>query len=492
MGKLVRRTVAMAVLAGMAVVSSAEVRAGGSASAMVIESHVGERPESAETTVGVVVGALAREGYLVGPGGAGAAYESRVSRPGMAVDTAWIDRFPQEVEIGYGLWLRGAFDDVISTIEPLLAQAEASPGAFVGNDDLKEARLKAMIALAMSRQRVGEKKPATETWTDIVRSYPLTAPDRSTFGPEIAKTHEEAIGRVAKLGTGTLTVEVDDPRAIVYVNERKLGTGSQQTVALAPGPYRVYVAAPGQRGRLYPVTVTRGKATTVATEPTIDRVVVTGPAWFGFRFDSGESRKNDEVKRALRVAQVLAVDSVVIVGELADERAVYGLSIEVKTGAVRRRGKATLEGDGVADGLAALGAYLAGKEANAPITVLKPIDRSLDNDNAIAGPAHTKSPSRIPAWLSAGAAVASFVTGGVMLSLDGKCTADPVAPAIECARVYDTSIGGYAALGAGAVFTVSSIYFFARGGDKPSNESRGVAAIPLGGGGLAVYARWQM
>jgi hypothetical protein len=79
-------------------------------------------------------------------------------------------------------------------------------------------------------------------------------------------------------------------------------------------------------------------------------------------------------------------------------------------------------------------------------------------------------------WVAGGAALLGIVPGAVLLSLHGKGTCSGGG---ECPRVYDTRIGGIAALAAGGACLATAVTLYLMGvfSDRPAPE-RGQKAAP--------------
>ena len=64
--------------------------------------------------------------------------------------------FADQVDRGFRSWVGGKFDEAIKTLGPLTDTARANSGVFAKNQGLREPLRKALIALALSEQRIGD------------------------------------------------------------------------------------------------------------------------------------------------------------------------------------------------------------------------------------------------------------------------------------------------------------------------------------------------
>jgi hypothetical protein len=126
---------------------------------------------------------LAARGFVAGPEAVGRRFEQLGSRPAM-IANGLPDGFADKVESGHKAWVGGDFDRAIQILRPLVDAAHASPGAFAQNQPLRDKLLKALIALALSDLRIGDRSAARNVFGEVLRSFPEAQLSRATYGPE--------------------------------------------------------------------------------------------------------------------------------------------------------------------------------------------------------------------------------------------------------------------------------------------------------------------
>ena len=69
-------------------------------------------------------------------------------------------------------------------------------------------------------------------------------------------------------------------------------------------------------------------------------------------------------------------------------------------------------------------------------------------------------PYRTWKWMAGVGAIVGFGLGTTLLVLDGNCTSDPVAPALECPSVIETTMGGVISVASGVVLAGATWFMF--------------------------------
>lgn len=434
---------------------TAAARAGGG---IVLESYTGERPADAPRLLGPVLEELSRQGFEAGDSVA-RSYETRSSRPALTSGGLPSD-FAAQVDRGFKSWVQGKFDDAINVLGPLIKSARASSGAFAVNPALREPLLKALIALGLAHQRSGDLGAMKATFAEIVRSFPDAQISRATYGPDAQNAFDQVRRGLNGVGRGKLSVKVTDETGIVFVNESYRATGST-TMELLPGEYRVVVVLDKSPSRNHVVEVKANAETVVDVDPKLDRAVHTN-GYTGLAFANQGDRDAHEAPYAARWAKSTGASAVVVIGidEVRGRNAVVGALVSLQTGRELRRASVPTEPDPSTDKLRALARFLAGEN---PVPGL---DVQFSNAPESGGGGETPGDETPKGrwggwrWVTAGAAFAALVTGGVLVGLDGRCAKTPPTGQ-QCNDLYDTGTPGYITLGGGAVLAGISIYLFA-------------------------------
>jgi hypothetical protein len=302
---------------------------------------------------------------------------------------------------------------------------------------------------------------------------------------------------------GTLEVVVDDASAMVYVNERFVGSGSTTVRDLVPGTVRLYVVGAGGIGRVRDVAVEAAATTTVAVSCAVDSALRTDGSHVSLELsrEASAERENDIVAR---LAQNLEVDSIVVltVRVIRGRRAVIGWTHSPKQRA-RIFGAVQVEPNLPSPAvLANLGALLAGERAVDATAIITQETEPARPTLLRAQPRHQSRSLRRVAAVST--AIAGTVTAGVGLAFgnmartrweDAKriCGADLVCEMVESrdegnrlvdqARTRGNVATVLISVGAAAIITGGILWMTA-----PDAEPDPVALIidPSAGGTIGV------
>lgn len=473
--------------------TSSIARGGG----IVLESYTGERPADAARLLAPVLEELSRRDYAAGDTVA-RAYEAQSSRTAL-MPTGLPSDFSAQVDRGFKAWVAGRFDDAIQILVPLVETAQANTGAFAKDAALRDPLLKALIALALAYQRIGDLSAMRSTFGEILRSFPDAQISRATYGPEAHQAFEQVRRDTQAGGRGKLTVKVDEA-AVVFINEMYRAVGSTM-VELLPGEYRVVVMVNKQPSRNHRVTVRANAETIIEIDAQRDQAIHTGGGYTGFLFANQGERDAQEAAYAQHFAKIVGASAVAVVGidNVRGRTAVVGSLVSLQTGRELRRASIPVEPDPSTDKLRALARFLAGDDPAPGLEVQFSGGRAVvasargggrsDGIRADAPGGETRYGGRWGGWrfLTGGVAVAGLAAGVVLVAIDGKCPDEPP-PGQQCNDYYDTALGGYASLAGGAVFAGISIYLFA-------THRSGPVVTPTitptqGGATVGFAARW--
>jgi hypothetical protein len=458
---------------------------------IVLESYAGPRPADVSRLLSPLLDELAARGFVAGPEAVGRRFEQLGSRPAMA--NGLPDGFADKVESGHKAWVGADFDRAIQILRPLVDAAHASPGAFAQNQPLRDKLLKALIALALSDLRIGDRSAARNVFGEILRSFPEAQLSRATYGPEAFDAFEE-VRRLAKAqGVGKLAVQVADPSAVVFINERFLGVGSVAKADLMPGEYRVFALAGKQLSRVHPVTIKANEEAKLAIDVAFDAALHTTPEWSGFTFSNVATREQQESRYAAAFANAMEARGVVVIGidQVKGRPAMVGSLVHLMNGRDIRRASISLEPEPSVDMLKSFARFVAGDDQ----VPLKGIE-VLVSEDAPAGPTsgngrsmqvggtrrdHATS-SIWGGWkyVAGGASLVALGVGGYLLSVNGDCADD------ACSYQRDTSISGWGTVAGGVALGGISVYLFLRGSGDSSTRSAFV--VPAHDGAYAGYA----
>jgi hypothetical protein len=379
----------------------------------------------------------------------------------------------------------------VKVLTPLVDAAHANPGAFAQNQPLREKLLKALIALALSHQRIGDQDAARQTFGEILRSFPDTQLSRASYGPDAFNAFEEVKKQSTAAGKGKLVVKATNETAVVFVNERFLNAGGSARIDALPGDYRVFVQIGKQLSRVHRVTVVANEEATVTIDADFDALVHSSPKWTGFQFVDTASRERLESIYAAAFANAINARGVVVVGidTVRGKPAIVGSLVSLMNGREVRRGSINLDPDPSVEKLRALGRFIAGDNAAPGIDIQLAGDINSvpkgDGSGVQIGDLERRD-SRGPwggwKWITGGTGIVALGVGAYLLSVDGDCTDD------ACTYQRETSLPGWLTVGGGAALAGVSVYLFIRGSGESSTQRSAKFIVPTRGGAYAGYA----
>ncbi len=457
---------------------------------IVLESYTGPKPEDIDRLLSPLLEELANRGYIGGYDIAGRPFEARQSRASIG-PTAIPADFAAQVDLGHSAWIAGKFREATNILSPLVVAAHSNPGAFT-NQSLREPLKKALIALALAHLRLGDLTAAAGTFDELVRSFPDVTVSRGSYGPDAAKSFEEAKAHAETPGRGGLQVRANNASAAIFINEHLEAVAPLKKPNLVTGEYRVFAQIGQQLSRSHNVVVKPNQTALVTINAGFDLAVQTTPRWTGLRFTTAEEREKYEAQYAAQFANGIDARAVVIVGvdQVAGHPAIIGVLVDL-SGKELRRASVTLDADAPGERLKALAAFLTGEKPASGIDV------QLSNDvtapvtrRSEPAPTTPEEPARAGAWrgwkfVTGGAAVVALGVGGYLLAIDQTCSKEPP-PGIRCGDLYNTAVQGWVTVGGGVVLAGVTAYLVLH---KPGHApARTAYVVPTSGGALAGFS----
>jgi hypothetical protein len=480
------RSAALAGVAALAVLALVALPAPARADEpIVLESYAGERPADAEAVLLPVIDELAKNRFVVGPAVVGRRFEAAVSRP--ALSGGLPQGFSDAVTRGFDLWSNGKFDEAAAVLGPLVEAARGNPGELArdSSETLYPQLQRAMIALALSQLRLGDRGAAKQTLAEALRGNPDLKLSRGMYGQDASALFDEVFRELTERGRGKVIIDAGD--AGIYVNERLVGMGRRE-LYLLPGEYRVVARLGAEVSRAHRVAIAGGDIHQLDIDPDFDRAVRTQPGWTGFSFATSADRARDEQRHAAAFATAIDAAQVVVLGidTVRGRRLIRGALVNKSNGREFRSGSLPLDASPSEEQRRNLARFLNGAPAAPEIIV-----------NEAPGPGGPRGPhdrvERPPwagwKWIAGGAALAAGAAGGVFLAYDGRC-ANQVEPGVPCPNRYDTAVQGWVAVGGAVALAGVTAYLVVRerrgGGGGGGDRAAYVAPAP--GGALAGVA----
>lgn len=464
------RVILIAALAAMLAVPRA------AADPIVLESYGGPRPEDADRLLAPVMAELSRAGFPA-IGEVERRIDTRLSRPAAVMDDASAGEAMRTVEAGYKKYLAGDFNGAVTDIERGLAPLRAAPGAVAGKNDRRHAVMRGLLGLALSHRRLGRQTEATSAMAELVRSFPDREISYKDYGPEPRDFFHKVQGELSREGKGELAIDVDDDKAVVFVNERYAGVGDVTVKDLYAGRYRVFLQQGDELGRVHEVDVEAGRAATVTVSWQLDAALRAGARLL---FADEAARQEREARHAVGIARSLGAQSVVVLGirDNRGHRSVVGAVYPADSMRPLRSGAVAVEPVvPAAERLAALARLLAGDEAAAGLVTPLAEARSSgapDDDRGGGG-----RPLRVWKWMALGGGVAALGAGVTLIAIHRS----PEDGSRERSS-RETRVPGIITTAAGAALSGLGVYLFVRDA-RDRRAARSAIIAPLDSGGAA-------
>lgn len=194
---------------------------------------------------GAVVASVDRMIYRLG---------ANVPFPGVDDPRLTVEQLTKHLKDGIDRWTGGDYEYAAKTLKVALGEAAMNPAIVAADSTLRPLVQRAYVAQAMSLFRLEHRDEAKEAIADLVRMTPQ---------PSILDTWGTAPDRVFQLsrndlmarGTGALSIEVNDPTAVFYLNAAGQPHRAAFTGDMLPGIYQVLVTDTVKRSRRYRVEV---------------------------------------------------------------------------------------------------------------------------------------------------------------------------------------------------------------------------------------------
>ena len=448
---------------------------------IVLESYAESRPDDAGKLLAPLIDELGLRSF-VGSEELAGQVRRRVSTGAQTLSKSELAEARRFVTSGVGQYRESNYEASITAIERALQRLRAAPLTMVRDQQTRDLLLEALIYLAQANARLGKAVPATRAMAELIRSFPDKEISHARHGPEPRQLYRKVKADLTSQGLGRLAITIDDPRSVVFVNERYVGVGSTALDELFPGRYRVFVQQGEQAGRLHEVDVEAGSDAALDITWGIDGALRTDGAFVGFVFPSEAERTEQEAGYAIRLSRALDATAVALV-EVRDyrgRRSIVGtLYSNDSTKPVRSAALAIEPVAPTEDEVRAMARFLAGDEAAAGMFANLAGADKPDKPTPLRGERDDGDrPYRTWKWLGLLSGVASIGTGVTLIAIHEPDTVD--GHRNENAR--NTRTAGIITTAVGGVLTLAGAYLWIR--DRKDARAARVTLAPAPGGAL--------
>lgn len=451
---------------------------------VAIESHIGARPEAMSRTIAPLLDELQSLGIDASPKAVHARLGDRAApEPGIRDPMLSMGALIARIDEGSKLLAKGEHAAAAQKFEDALADGFANVALLVEHRARSQrAIMDALVGLAMSRYRLKDKVGAEAAMLELVRTFPGQELNiRNGYGTEPFQRYQAANKRLHERGHGTLIVTVNDPSALIFINEWDRPQNATFEAAVPAGSYRVLVQEPGTCGQLYTVPVEPNQTVQIQIDAKYDAAVTVSDSWVGFSFPSMQAARDRLVPYARRL--IASEDKALIVVSFTESNghpAVMGSIYRLDTGAHLRSHLVVLDGERDDARLRALahvihdrGASTGLIEQHAIVSLADPFEPRRTNDLVPSAP-HEQSRAK---WWLVGGTVAAATLGGLLVYYDNQASCDSTCPTIHPTAPY-----GYGSLALAGAFALGAGYLFYRDAGSRASVSTAVGLVPTTSG----------
>jgi hypothetical protein len=467
---------------------------------IAFESYEVGRPDVAEVPVGAFLNELTKLGYVANSRDVIDQLGSQAATPALANPKLTAQKLLAQLGSAHTLWTKASdFRKLAPVLQNAVTTALANSALLVTDPTIRNAFRFALLDLALVYSKLADERQADapqlrKSSEEIMAEWIRTFRDEvitKEKGPEAEGLYVRVRNERNKLGRGVLSVSVDDPDVLLYVNEA-IRSRSQPIPDLPPGPYRVLLMGPDDDARLFNVEVLPNQTTRLDIQWAVSSNLVAGSSFVGFVFAS--SAHPEASKLACQLAKVVGHVSggVVLVGMRTTGQtwSISASLYDARTCQLIRGGRVAFYTAVSSKGGRALARFIAQRVHDpdvivttdiAPAKIEAPAAETAQTAPVTPVPVATAAVSRRRswwAWSATAGSAASFVVGGYGLyRYYGKCGQ----PLGRCPNYYAYSdLAGYGGVAAGIALGAVATYLFLR--ETRASGHSNVTLVPRRGG----------
>jgi hypothetical protein len=409
-----------------------------------------------------------------------------------------------------------AAKESFDTLEPALLKAVrnafASPALIVADQAIRNKLQSVLLDLALIDGKLAHpqiedgdteevrnqkillarqyQKFAEDWMAEWIRTYGSEGITQKKHGPDADELYTRVREERDKLGRGTLSITVDDPNVLLYVNET-IRSLRHPITDLSPGVYRGLMMGTNDDARLFRLEVLPNQTTRLAVDWSVSSSLVISE--WSIAFIPTSSMPPDPAVLGTKLARVTGSSGVLLIGmEMKEKAWVATASLyNVTSGQTIRSGYTALGAEDTQKRLAALALFLA-KGTHDPDVVVTTDSAPSIGDLTAPQLAEPSMPSvmprdratpparsrRVGKWLVAGGSATMLALGGYSLYLHYTCGNEQNS---DCKYVYTRAgVVGYAETLAGVTLGVVAAYLFLADSRLSAASKVAVAPSPTG------------
>jgi hypothetical protein len=455
---------------------------------VVLEAYVGPRPGKASATLEPLFAELEAQGITARPNSVRTRLRDARTRAGIVNPSITLTELIKRINDATKLLHRRSYVAATGLFESALKDAHDNVAILIADRERSQPMMmEAWIGLAMCRFRMGNNAGGEQAMQEAARSFPNQETNvRNSHGMEPAERYRKATKQLQERGAGKLVITVNDPSALIFVNEWTRPQNAIFEAEVLPGPHRVLVQIPGTHGWRHDIEVMPDRETQLQIDVRFDAAVMIEDDRVGFLFSSIDAARSNIIPYTQRL--VISDEKGVIIVTLTEwngRPAVVASMYRIDTG-VHVRGYAVALG-GLDDEarLRALAKGLIDRHMAERLAERYQIVPVTDHLAPLPTPKPApRAPSRARWGLLGGAALAAGA-GAALVYVDNQDRCDPT-----CPTIYPTKPYGYASFAAAGAMAITAAYLFYRDTRaRPSSERTSIGIAPTSSGIFATVGR---
>lgn len=213
---------------------------------VVIEARVGSPRNARDEISATISRAFEEEGYPASPSAIAHTLGPRMPRPGVENRQLSTAQVLKPLSAGFLAWTQGRFEEAEALLVQGLDQYERNIALVVTDNSNQEIVFHAMAALSLSQWAIGDRKhdrakldAARDSMLDLYRAFPTRRFSSEEFAPDAIEFHRKIGKEAAALGTGSVSIRVDNPNVMVFVDGQMRGTGRADLAGMVPGQHTI-------------------------------------------------------------------------------------------------------------------------------------------------------------------------------------------------------------------------------------------------------------